>query len=305
MHNKPNPDQDPKQLVTDARKQITRSAIFAVSALVVIVIACYAWFVSAGSVSGIISPVVMSGSMFELASNGDGYGGFLNADDFPDAYKNVYKELNGDPVESDPNFESTGLKHTVLWRLNDSSNLGYYGSNNGIYPGSKGQLDFSVIPKNNGNLKLKFRLELLPLMSDVDNDSEETVEQRIETLENLLKGHFLFYYQEEPEGEKTWVQCNSGEFVLDFGQRKEDTPIPVSLNWRWPLLLEHISNETGIRAQIPEYASYFFYPKDQIPENIEASLDSPQMSNLFNNADQYIGKNLNWVVVRLTAQLAE
>lgn len=71
MPKKTNPDENPQAYIQAARRQIVRSAIFAVAALGVIVFACYAWFASNRSVSASIGSIQMLGSLYELAGKGN------------------------------------------------------------------------------------------------------------------------------------------------------------------------------------------------------------------------------------------
>ena len=300
------PEKTREDSFRDARKQIVRSAFLALAALGVIVFACYAWFVSSGTVTGKISSVLLNGSTFELASVGE-KGAFYDQmrselkKDKPDTWS--YTDQNGIVQEG----ISTGKYDTVEWLLTDNSNLGN-NTEAGIQPGSEGEISFFVIPKIAGNLKLKFHIELIPLSEPSDNEEDKALQpvENDEVLEKLLKGHFLFYWEEN--GKKNWVPCNTGEFTMTFSDCVIDTPIFVTLNWKWPLLLQHISGETGIAGLIPDFKTHFFYPETEIPETINLESNYQQLSGLFNNADQYIGehlgKNLNWLEVRLSAQAA-
>lgn len=294
------PEKTREDSFREARKQIVRSAFLALAALGVIVFACYAWFVSSGTVTGKISSVLLNGSTFELASVGE-KGAFYDQmrselkKDKPDTWS--YTDQNG----MNQNGISTGKYDTVEWLLTDNSNLGN-NTEAGIQPGSEGEISFFVIPKTSGDIKLKFHIELIPLEYPPVNAQDKTLLPIADTvLEKLLSGHFLFYWEEN--GEKTWVPCKTGEFTMTFSQCNIDTPIPVTLNWKWPLLLQHIKNETGIKDEINENAVFFFFPSDQIPNPINLDSNSIQLSKLFNNADQYIGERLDWLEVRLSAQM--
>ena len=59
------------ELEKEARKQIVHSGLLALAALIVIAVACYAWFCSAGAVTAQGMAVRLSGYGFDLASAGD------------------------------------------------------------------------------------------------------------------------------------------------------------------------------------------------------------------------------------------
>lgn len=299
------PDKPRENSFRDARKQILRSAFLALAALGVIVFACYAWFVSNNSVTGKISSVLLNGSTFELASVGEN-GAF---------YDDMRSELKHDDAEKwsdDNNLPGikTGKYDTVVWLLTDDSNMGNL-TEAGIQPGTGGDISFYVIPKVDGDLTLKFHIDLIPLTLPSKSTENETTQSEAVPVEDpvlkqLLKGHFLFYWYND--GEKTWVPCNTGDFKMTFTGCKIDKAIPVTLTWKWPLLLQHITDETEISNEIPKYKQYFFYADaemgESIPNDIDLKKNYQQLSKLFNNADQYIGINMNWLEVRLSAQAA-
>lgn len=300
------PEKTREDSFRDARKQIVRSAFLALAALGVIVFACYAWFVSSGTVTGKISSVLLNGSTFELASVGD-------SGAFYDQMRSELKKDNPDTWEYvDQNSAKhqgirTGKYDTVVWLLTDDSNMGNL-TEAGIQPGTGGNISFYVIPKVDGDLTLKFHIDLIPLTLPSENTENETTQSEAvpvydTVLEQLLKGHFLFYWYNK--GTKTWVPCNTGDFTMTFTECQVDKAIPVTLTWKWPLLLQHITGDTGISDVIPKYPAYFFFPQSQITEEIiDLNAKYSFFSGLFNNADQYIGKNMNWLEVRLSAQAA-
>lgn len=299
------PEKTREDSFREARKQIVRSAFLALAALGVIVFACYAWFVSSGTVTGKISSVLLNGSTFELASVGDN-GAFYDQmrselkKDNPDTWS--YTDQNGIVQKG----ISTGKYDTVEWLLTEDSNMGNL-TKAGIQPGTGGNISFYVIPKVDGNLTLKFHIDLIPLKLPSKNTENETTQSEADpvsdpVLEQLLKGHFLFYWYNK--GTKTWVPCNTGDFTMTFTGCQVDKAIPVTLTWKWPLLLQHITGETEITNEIPNYKEFFFYPKNDIPNEIDFTSNYSYLSGLFNNADQYIGQKMNWLEVRLSVQAA-
>lgn len=305
------PERNREDSFREARKQIVRSAFLALAALGVIVFACYAWFVSSGTVTGKISSVLLNGSTFELASVGDTGGAWDNL--IPDYDQFTPEEWTHDNDETQY-WATTNNKNTVLWRLSDNSNLGN-NTNAGIHPGTNGDISFYVIPKTAGDLTLKFHIELIPFKLSSDSTQNESTQVKavpvdgdvLKQLEPLLKGHFLFYWTEN--GTKSWVPCNTGEFTMTFTGCKVDKAIRVKLSWKWPLLLQHVSNETGIGDHISDKQNrnYFFYADPENGESIPVEIDLKnnyyQLSKLFNNADQYIGRNMDCLEVRLSAQM--
>lgn len=306
MPKKTNPDENPQAYIQAARRQIVRSAIFAVAALAVIVFACYAWFAGNHSVSGTIGSIQMLGSLYELAGNGSskedsGYGVFY------EKAKPAF-EFNALPAgdfstENWPYLESTDSNQSIRWRLNDNSQVGNFGSSTGIRPGSSGILQFYVVPKVAGTLSLSFQLELRPLTDAGALNTEKTIN-------NLIKGHLLFYLENE-KSEKLWVSWDGDTFRWQFGVADETAvgkPQLVTLHWMWPENLSNLIPEFS--EKIPGYRDLLFYTETgSIPteEQIKAAVAGNQLdelTKLYNRADRYIGSNLNWLEVKLSAQLA-
>ena len=310
MPKKSNSEQNTQSFIQAARRQIIHSAIFAVAALGVIVFACYAWFASNHSVSGTIGSIQMLGSLYELAGNGsdktdNGYGVFYDNTKTGFGF-NVLPAGDFSAGEAWPNLEATGTSQAIRWRLNDNSQIGNFGSSTGIRPGSSGTLQFYVIPNATGTLSLRFRLELKPLN---DDGSANT----IETLNNLLKGHLLFYIL-DTKGTKIWVSWDGdASRPLQFDVPAENNvgvPQLVILHWQWTAELSQLIKDTTLNGKIPANRELLFYSESgSIPEadNIKTAIDKNQiteLTKLYNRADRYIGSQLTWLEVKLTAQPA-
>ncbi len=293
MQNRLQKENPGENAVKDARKQITRSILLALTALAVIAFACYAWFVSTKRVTGSIRPVQLLGSTFELASAGKmgAYDAML-----PDG-------LNISGASWKPSGTVTGTdKASILWQVSGSSNLNNTEETGCIQPGSQGTIQFSVIPKTDGELKLNFQIELLPMQEKV---GKLEILENNETLENLLKGHFLFQYSIDGTN-FSWIPCSTGQFSLTFTGCTADTPIPITLTWRWPYLLRLVTEHTEVVGWMKEDTRYFFYNGGNTvapPAELQPNAGSfAQYDRYYNNADEYIGENAYGVLLRLTAE---
>lgn len=310
MPKKSNSEQNAQAFIQAARRQIIHSAIFAVAALGVIVFACYAWFASNHSVSGTIGSIQMLGSLYELAGNGsdktaNGYGVFYDNTKTGFGF-NVLPAGDFSAGEAWPNLEATGTNQAIRWRLNDNSQIGNFGSSTGIRPGSSGTLQFYVIPNATGTLSLNFRLELKPLNDDGSANTAET-------LNKLLKGHLLFYIL-NAKGTKIWVSWDGDTSrPLQFNVPAEtDVGVPqlVTLYWQWTAELSELIKDAMLNGKIPANRELLFYSESgSIPEadNIKTAIDKNQiteLTKLYNRADRYIGSQLTWLEVKLTAQPA-
>lgn len=305
MPKKSNSEQNPQAFIQAARRQIVRSAIFAVAALGVIVFACYAWFAGNHSVSGTIGSIQMLGSLYELAGNGSdkedsGYGIFYDKAKTGFEF-NVLPAGDFSADKNWPYLEATGTNQAIRWRLNDNSQVGNFGSSTGIHPGSSGTLDFYVIPNVTGTLSLGFTLELT-LLDDNGNRIDDAA------LSNLLKGHLLFYLENE-KSEKLWVSWDGNTFRWQFGVKDEAAvgqPQLVTLHWMWVENFAELLPEFA--DKIPGYREMLFHtesgtiPTEEKIKTAIANNDLAELTTLYNRADRYIGSNLTWLEVKLTAQ---
>ncbi|MCI7727356.1 MAG: hypothetical protein MSH58_09535 [Clostridiales bacterium] len=293
-----------EQIILEAKKQILHSAVLALAALIVIGVACYAWFANNRVVTANLSSVSLNADCFELASEG-GAGVFDGK--LPAEY-NVPGEtwLNS----SNTKGTYTAGKQAVTWCMNSGSNLnnqaavGDLPAGNGIAPGSSGKLTFYVIPKINGELTLTFSIDVIPL-KQVGNTMQELGETADETAaRQLLQGHLLF---SETYNDKTQsVLFNNRSFTLNFGTvTKDGAPIPVTLDWRWPYLLADAKADETVAQWIgnAEYAQYFYYNPADTGENtvnISGATDK-NLNDWFNDADQKIGDKIDAIILQLTA----
>ena len=302
-------DNSRKNILREAQRQIVRSAFFALAALAVIVFACYAWFVSSGTVTANGVAVRIEGSSFELGS----VGGKSNQDTILSGLQEDVKQGTEETING-ITMSLTGGNSNILWRVNENShleNLENYTDEDGISPGSSGKLEFYVIPKKDGPLKIRFNVGLLSLG---DNGTQVTnIDDS--TLNNLLQGHFLFFYScavaEVPQT-KTLLKYNDHSFSLSFPNAKTDEPIPVTIDWLWPeFLRDVIDGEFGsvirqwIEAPIGEGvkpSTYFFYNNGDPIGDFSIENDFRKLNSYYNNGDEYIGSKVKRVVLKLTAE---
>lgn len=295
-----NPESSRQDALRDARKQITSSLFLALAALGVIVFACYGWFVSNSNVSGSNISVSASGSRFELASVGDINGIFD-------------EKLSGvDKVEGSdwkPNGKITNSDRTILWRVSGSSNLGNLNGSTGIEPGKDGTLQFYVVPQGVDSLNLTFTLEIIPLKRQGDDKLVQFTDPD-PVAENFLKGHLLVRYRVGEERDSTLIDPASGTFPKDDTLTVGANPTLISLDWSWPYLLEDAIADDQVKS-IVNFSPELFLCKQLYPDvtTVEAPFTLPDKSNplfrlysnYYNNADQYIGTNVDAILFRLTA----
>lgn len=307
-----------EEIILEAKKQILHSAVLALAALIVIGVACYAWFVSSKSVTAIVGPVSMGDMTFDLASAGD-----LSAFDTPDNYT----------VPTGDVYQGTGLtggwwtfgNQTIQWRMTDTANLGNYrGANEttepeGIRPGTSGKLSFYVIPHGNGPLQVQFDLSIVPLKAESKDDPNSRLVELLDkpAALKLLRGHLLFAYPQKyengtPAADSVMTLANyaDGSFTIDFGTVTENTPIPVTLEWHWYNTLSDALNSAygdSIFNSMKASPNAFFYNRGSdvtildsaTKETIRAASD---LNTYFNDADFLIGEEIDAMILKLNAR---
>lgn len=289
-----------EEIILEAKKQILHSAVLALAALIVIGVACYAWFANNKSVNAEVGKVAMRVEGFELASAADGagkgaydkYGSYLDTT-LPEG-ETIPSQVAWDVQKT---MTWTKRNQTIRWRVDKDSNFANAGSRKGIRPGSSGTLSFYVIPNATGELTVKCSLSLQPKMK---NDGSA------DTAAKLLRGHILFVY-EYLNGEQTGIaNVTDGSFMVHLPNAQANVPQKVTLNWFWPYLLRDAVNRADFGATIkgwtedPEQLEFFYYNGgSQL-----AGMSAKNRSRYYNNADQFIGDYVSTIVLELTADLA-
>lgn len=305
-----------EEIILEAKKQILHSAVLALAALIVIGVACYAWFVSSKSVTAIVGTVSMGDVTFELASAGQ-----LSAFDTPDGYTVPTGEEYG--AEPDKKWWTFG-NQTIQWRMTDTGNLGNYRANEttepeGIRPGTSGKLSFYVIPRGDGPLQVQFDLSIVPLKAQNKDDlNSPLVELSGEPVAlKLLRGHLLFAYPQKYENGTladdsgmTLANYSDGSFTIDFGTVTKDTPIPVTLEWHWyNTLSDALNSDYGdtILTNMKNAPKDFFYNEgNEVTISEGATKDTIRadsaLNNCFNDADYHIGQEIDAMILRLNTR---
>lgn len=291
-----------EEIVLEARKQILHSALLALAALIVIGVACYAWFASNKSVTAQISAVSLNGDCFELASVG-GEGRFDS--EAPEEFRTegdawTYGSLSG--------TQTSNTSQSILWRMNSTSNIGNLNSRGrGISPGSRGTLEFYVIPKRNSDLSLDACLDIIPMKTGSQLDDTSPAWE-------LLRGHLLFLCEYEEQGTtvRQLAEMADGHFQIAVPAGTQE--MKVTIKWYWPYLLSHA---IAYDEQVAEYVvdslkeenpQYFFYGSglDQYmggkvtKDNLSRYMR--RLSDFYNNADQFIGDNVDSIILRLRVE---
>ena len=331
-----------EEIILEARKQILHSAVLALAALIVIGVACYAWFVSSKSVTANVGPVSPNPDCFELASKGTaGKYDYL----VPDGLRNPGEDIDGKIQTANRDD-----MQSILWKMTSDNNLGNFSQADiGIQPGDYGTLEFYVLRKQQGDLKINCFLEIIPL-DEKGNELVSGTEQNTTEAETgeaadvtrvlqLLRGHLLFFstYQissADSEGNpvnttiRQLANISDGAFQVELPADMDE--IKVTLNWYWPYFLRHAieyyqdstfaekMSERVVDSLAEGMVNYFFTNDatmvyvgyERKDENDTRTVITKQnvtryakrLGEYYNDADQVIGDNVKGIVLRLRAE---
>ena len=229
-----------------------KTGFIMLAALIAIIVACIAWFVSNNEVDSTGMNIRAAGSEFDLAAS------IKNAESTNGIYDNLLSVPNG---EKNKEYSVTSGSHTAIsWAITDDSNLRNEKDKSlGIEPGSSGSITFYIIPHKNGALNVSLTLSLTgyTLKNNVTELKPEFLTEIKEDAQQLLEGHILLFagYDKEKNSYKGWIsqdgdpwsmsldnsslsQKENGELIWSIKDAEAEKAYPVTVYWIWPELLE-------------------------------------------------------------------
>lgn len=229
-----------------------KTGFIMLAALIAIIVACIAWFVSNNKVDSTGMNIRAAGSEFDLAAS------IKNAESTNGVYDNLLSVPNG---EKNKEYSVTSGSHTAIsWAITDDSNLRNEKDKSlGIEPGSSGSITFYIIPHKNGALNVSLTLSLTgyTLKNNVTELKPEFLTEIKEDAQQLLEGHILLFagYDKQKNSYKGWIsqdgdpwsmsldnsslsQKENGELIWSIKDAEAEKAYPVTVYWIWPELLE-------------------------------------------------------------------
>ena len=232
-----------------------KTGFIMLAALIAIIVACIAWFVSNNKVDSTGMNIRAAGSEFDLAAS------IKNAESTNGIYDNLLSVPNG---EKNKEYSVTSGNHTAIsWAITDNSNLRNETDKSlGIEPGSSGSITFYIIPHKNGALNVSLTLSLTGYT--LKNTGTELTSESLTDIkadaQQLLEGHILLFagYDEKKNSYKGWIsqdgdpwsmslndndnsslsQKGNGELIWSIKDAEAEKAYPVTVYWIWPELLE-------------------------------------------------------------------
>lgn len=302
-------------------KRFAVSGLFVIAA-VIIVFACLAWFAANNRVQAKTSSLSAKADRFTLVAEGEGEEG---------AHVGYY-ERDGQKVELDGLTLSDSMVVTSDSNLNNDTK----GS---LYPGARGSITFTITPLVNGLKEVTVKLSRVLKMGDKVVDSKTVAKSDAGLSDDqtsawyLTQGHLLFflgcttdgYYTNRVAGDTITIPEES--FKDENGDKQA---VEITLYWVWPEYIQNFilvgnanyyknlfasvgenenSDYRSMQAFINANKSMFYYgASDGVETSSAPSLEQNMSSGdiatcgaLYNNADELIGKNVQYVQLRLSA----
>lgn len=297
----------PEEYRQKARKEIQdlknqwkvffRTGFVVLAALIAIIAASIAWFVSNNKVDLTGMSIRAAGSEFDLAAYKN------NAESTNGVYDKLLPVPTGEPAINNEYLATSGNRTAISWAITDKSNLRNEKDESlGIEPGSSGSITFYIIPHKSGALNVSLTLSLTGYTLK-DNGTESKPENlnpgsladiRADA-QQLLEGHILLFagYNKDNNSYKGWISQDGDPWTMSLGDKyslsqKENGELiwsnkdaiaenayPVTVYWIWPELLEsYLRNSNSYTGTRPLLFPAEQNPAEQKDEN--ASVNNPE-----------------------------
>ena len=235
-------------------KVFLRTGIIMFAALVAIIIACIAWFVSNNKVTISGTKVQSAGSEFELAAAAK-----PNSENSAGVYDKLLDVPTGTETSiGDQKFLATDGSHTsITWAITDDSNMNN-NTKGGLEPGASGKMTFYIISQKDGPLSVTLDLTLTGYTGEETAETSSNLHKADTKAQQLLKGHVLLFagYDSDKHSYKGWIsedaapwsmtldtkevvlsRTENGKLTWSVQNAEKDTAYPVTIYWVWPEML--------------------------------------------------------------------
>ena len=294
------------------RDQMRQSIFLIIITIVIIGIATLAWFINQTLVSGDGVNLSAQDSRFELK------------------IEENYETSDSGSVVSHTETQTSSASDTVL--LYKHSNFGIQ-NGHGVYPGTRGSITFYIEPKVEDLDKVICRVSLEAFQQGNESEYDVMYHDNISgedwylkknqdsIIKELIQGHILLF---EKQSEVNTNHYYSGriehgkDITVDLAQIKDSNgKYPVTLHWVWPLEFsnyvktgdgglfasENISEMEEMIVHMNRNKNLYFYPNPEtqpeydIKPYLNMGTEKFLFEDYYNKADQYIGKNINYLAL--------
>ena len=326
------------------KKRIIKIVLLMVLIALIIVFASIAWFAMNKAVSADTMAIEAAESPFELKTTGTEQGLYdefldeVTSDAYAAAattegHQGIKWQLTKDTSEMNNVYDGTGEPDmTTITRL-DSDQYG-------LKPGDHGTLKFTIVSKTDADLSVALTLKNTGYKATFNSDNTKTRDLLTEvtniSVKKFISSHILFFYKGSDNKKHLLTSEGFTETVTssDVNGEKE-----VTLYWVWTATLKEILNanieglnDTDASKEVRRY--FFEHPEDflkpigtesfddiKVTHNDDTAAEETAIANVistkallgreytqygskYNDADQAIGDNANYLLVELTAALA-
>lgn len=283
--------------IAEDKKKAVRSLFMALSALVVMVGFCIAWFVSNHRVNATGMNIEAANAQdFQLASKGkrqEAEQKYLKNEDSQNILNNgtaYLKNSDGKMITASDGTNNTEIYYAgftnLAWRLDDDVTL---------MPGASGSMTFYIIPRkeNLTSANLTFTLKAY----EDDTKTGVAAVSKDNQLQNLVMGHILFFRNRDADGSYAgWIAPDeNGSYLMANSEYsftvtpenkttfEKDKPYPVTLYWVWPNYIRNYiyTNQNGSLFTNPDSSDYQDLLKFLNKENFQNNEAEQKYSKIF------------------------
>lgn len=277
-------------------RQLWKCMFFSLVVVSVIAIASIAWFASNSRVNSGAASVRAEFEPIKLATKGARQQAEIEHLELREGNTLSYNQEKYYYTEGD----------TIALRLNDD--------NHEVSPGSKGVVEFYVIP-GKGTSSVTLHVGLGGYGAD-ENDNNKVKPINDDVLKSLMSGHILLFDKYENGVYSDWLFQGSGSnssifnntITVDLSGKPEGVPVPVDFYWIWPLRYENMVNDlTGLQDFIDKQANVeemtelngnYRYSRIFLTDKSDLSLADAR-SEAYDLADEYIGSNAQYLYLTI------
>ena len=287
-------------------KVFLRTGIIMFAALVAIIIACIAWFVSNNKVTISETRVQSAGSEFELAAAAK-----PGSESSAGVYDNLLDVQAGTETSiGNKKFLATdGSRTSITWAITNGSNMNNNNPEDGIEPGASGKMTFYIISQKDGPLSVTLDLTLTGYTGEETAETSLDLQKANEKAQQLLKGHVLLFagYDSAANSYKGWISEDAGPWSMTLDYERErgvlsrakngkltwsvqnaekGTAYPVTIYWVWPemlgsYLVKDRSNIGKRPVLFPEDWNESLNHLTELPETLFATMCSQKDNRYF------------------------
>lgn len=326
------------------KKRVVKLVLLMILIALIIVFASIAWFAMNKAVSADTMAIEAAESPFELKTTGTEQGLYdefldeVTSDAYAEAsttagHQGIKWQLTKDTSEMHNVYNGTGEPDMTSITRRDSDQYG-------LKPGDHGTLKFTIVSKTDADLSVVLTLKNTGYKATFNNDNTKTYDPLVELTDTVIKkfisSHILFFYKGSDNKKHLLTSEGFTEVVTSSDTNGEKE---VTLYWAWTATLKEILNadidgldDTDAAKEVRRY--FFEHPEDflkpigtedfdditVVHDDDAAAEDAAiadvisdysmlgreytQYSSKYNDADQAIGDNANYLLVELTAALA-